>query len=176
MKSLVIIFAILASAFIQRVNAQENKKESYSKFSLTAGWGHYELINAGIQWNYSKRSSLSTYVGSNLGLNHNTSWAFGLSFDQVFFKPSSWKIKPGYSIGALAWTRDDDLYYFKSISLPIMILVAYPISPSLTARIESGVVFTSVSDSDRKQNVEAGYPDRYNANVRINIVYKLKRK
>ncbi len=176
MKRLVVILAIFGSAFIKNVNAQENSQKSYSKFSLTAGWGYYELVNAGLQWNYSKRSSLSTYVGSNLGLNHNTSWAFGLSFDQVFLKPSSWRIKPGYSIGALAWTRDDDLYYFKSLSFPIMAMVAYPISPSLTARIESGVIFCSVSESDRKQNVEAGYPDRYNGNVRINIVYKLKRK
>src|SRR4051812_44177395 len=105
---LTILILAIITTFIQRVNAQENKEGNNSRFSLTAGWGYYELVNAGFQWNYSKRSSLSAYLGSNLGVSQNTSWAAGLSFDQVFLKPTSWKIKPGYSIGVLAWTRDDD--------------------------------------------------------------------
>jgi hypothetical protein len=176
MKKLLSLCVLIIAGCILKGNAQVNEQETPGKFSLTAGWGYYELFNAGVQWKYSNRSSLSTYAGSNLGLNQNTSWEIGLSFDQVFLKPSNWKIKPGYSLGVLLWTRDDDRYYFKAASLPIMALIAYPISPSLTARIESGVIFSEVSESNRKQNVEAGYPDRINANFRVNVIYNLKHK
>lgn len=153
-----------------------NSLLAQDKFSLTAGWGKYELANMGIQWNYSKKSSLSAYAGTNFGLNNNTSWAFGLTFDQVYLKPVNWKIKPGYSIGAILWTRDDELYYFKTLSLPIMALLSYPISPKLIARVESGIVISKVSESDRKQNVEAGFPKRTDVNLRLNIIYKLRKK
>ena len=99
-----------------------------------------------------------------------------VSFDQVFFKPTDWIIKPGYSINVLYWTNENDLYYFETISFPFMMLLAYPLSPSLTIRIEGGIVISSTLESDRKQNVEAGYPDRFNGNLRINMVYKLPNK
>jgi hypothetical protein len=145
-------------------------------FSLTAGLGKYELLNVGAQWNFAKRSSFSVYGGSNLGLNNQTSWSAGLSFDEVFLKPLNWKLKPGYSLGAIYWTNEDELYLFRTLSFPIMALLAYPISPSLVIRLEGGVIYSSVLESDRKQNVEAGFPDRYNGNIRINLIYKLKRK
>ncbi len=147
-----------------------------TKISLTGGVGIYELANVGIQWNYSKRSSLSAYGGWNFGVSETTSWSTGLSFDQVFLKPAKWKIKPGYSVGILLWTSDDELYYFKTLSLPMMALLAYPVSPSLTIRVEGGVVLSDVAESDRKQNVEAGFPQRVNGNFRVNIIYKLGKK
>jgi hypothetical protein len=143
------------------------------KFSMTGGWGYYEAVNIGGQWNMSKTSSLSLYGGTNFGLNDKKLWTAGLSFDQTFEKPIVWKLKPGYSVGVLYWTSDDDLYYFTNISLPIMAILAYPVSESITVRAEGGIIFTSVRQSDRKQNVEAGYPDRHNGNVRLSIIYKL---
>jgi hypothetical protein len=145
-------------------------------FSFTAGLGHYELLNVGTQWNFGKRSSFSLYGGSNLGLSDETSWSVGFSYDEVFLKPRNWKLKPGYSLGAIYWTNDDALYFFRCASFPVMALLAYPISPSLTIRLEGGAVFSAVLQSDRKQNVESGYPDRYNGNIRINLIYKFKRK
>src|SRR6187551_104845 len=173
MKYLLIGFIATFTTFSQKIYAQETQSTKRSKFSVTGGWGYYELANVGVQWNYSKRSSFSVYGGSNLGLNQNTTWSLGVSFDQVFFKPTDWKVKPGYSISGLMWTNDNDFYYFKTISFPIMILLAYPLSPSLTVRLEGGIVLSSTLESDRKQNIEAGYPDRANANLRINMVYKL---
>jgi hypothetical protein len=147
-----------------------------SGFSLTAGIGKYELLNIGGQWNFAKRSSLSVFAGSNLGVNNKKAWAGGIYFDQVFIKPVNWKIKPGYSLGAIYWTQDDELYYFRTLSIPFMALLAYPVLPVLTVRAEGGIIFSSVLSSDRKQNVESGYPDRFNGNFRINLIYKLKGK
>ena len=73
------------------------------------------------------------------------------------------------------FVHNDELYLFRSVSFPVMALLAYPISKLLTLRLEGGAVLTSVLESDRKQNVESGYPDRFNGNIRINLIYKLKR-
>jgi hypothetical protein len=153
--------------------AGSNFTFAQSKFSLTGGWGYYERINIGAQWNFSKVSSLSLYGGTNFGLNDNTAWTAGLSFDQTFQKPIVWKLKPGYSLGLLYWTSDDDLYYFKNMSFPVMALLSYPVSNRIYLRAEGGLIFTAVMQSDRKQNVEAGYPDRFNGNVKLSIIYKL---
>jgi hypothetical protein len=146
------------------------------KFSLSAGWGFYEAANIGVQWNISDVSSLSLYGGTNFGLNSTTVWTAGLSFAQTFRKPIIWKLRPGYSLGLLYWTSDDELYYFKNLSFPLMIGLTYPVSEKLSVRAEGGAIFTSVMQSDRKQNVEAGYPDRHNGNVRLGIIYKLGAK
>lgn len=144
-----------------------------SKLSVTEGWGYYELTNIGVRYNFSEKSSLWLYGGTNFGLNNKTLWSAGLTFDQTFRKPLFWKLKPGYSLGALYWTSDDDLYYFRTLSIPAMVLLAYPISDSFTIRAEGGGLLNSVLTSDRKQNVEAGYPSRVNGNVRLTIIYKL---
>lgn len=144
-----------------------------SKFSLSAGWGYYEGANIGAQWNITEISSFSLYGGTNFGFNYSKVWTAGLSFAQTFKKPIVWKLKPGYSLGLLYWTSDDEMYYFKNISFPLMIGLTYPVSEKLSMRAEGGAIFTSVIQSDRKQNVEAGYPDRHNGNVRLSIIYKL---
>jgi hypothetical protein len=145
-------------------------------FSLTAGWGIYELFNLGGQWNFAKRSSLSAFAGSNLGLNDKKQWSAGLYFDQVFLKSIIWKLKPGYSLGTIYWTQDDELYYFQTLSFPFMAMLAYPVSPLFTIRAEGGVILSSVLVADRKQNVQSGYPDRFNGNFRLNLIYKLGKK
>jgi hypothetical protein len=143
-----------------------------NEFSLSVGWGYYELTNIAAQWNLSKVSSLSVYGGTNFGLNNKTEWSAGLSFDQTFQKPILWKLKPGYSLGLLYWTSDDELYYFKNMAFPIMALLSYPVSSSVSLRVEGGMIINAILQSDRKQNVEAGYPDRFNGNVKLSIIYK----
>jgi hypothetical protein len=164
LKTFIVLFLILAGSI---------PAYGQGKFSLSAGWGYYEATNIGAQWNISKISSLSLYGGTNFGVNYSKVWTAGLSFSQIFEKPIVWKLKPGYSVGLLYWTSDDELYYFKNLSFPLMIGLTYPLSEKLSVRAEGGAIFTSVMQSDRKQNVEAGYPDRHNGNVRFSIIYKL---
>jgi len=147
------------------------------KFSLTGGWGNYNMVNVGTQWNFSERSCLSVFAGSSLGWNGNTGWATGLSFEQVFLKSIiHWKLKPGYSLGTMYWTQNDELYYFETLSFPAMAILAYPISPKISIHAEGGGILNAVQTSDRKQNVEAGYPSRINGAIRLSIIYKLGKK
>ena len=156
--------------------ASSHLLSAQGKFSATAGWGYYEQINVGAQWNFSKKCSFSLYGGTNFGLGDKTIWTAGFSFDQTFLKPIVWKLKPGYSIGILHWTSDDDLYHFENMAFPIMAILAYPVSESLSARIEGGPVFNFNTESERKQNVEAGYPKRFNGNIRLSVIYRFGTK
>jgi len=162
-------FLILLFLNSKLLNAQ-------GKVSITEGWGYYELTNIGVRWNFSEISSLWLYGGTNFGLNNKTLWSAGLTFDQTFRKPLFWKLKPGYSLGALYWTSNDELYYFSTLSLPAMVFLVYPISESFMVRAEGGGVFNAVLSSDRKQNVEAGYPARANGNIRLSFIYNLGKK
>ena len=145
---------------------------SQSKFSATAGWGYYELVNIGAQWNITQISSLSAYAGGNMGPKEKQLWSAGLSFDQTFLKAIVWKLRPGYSLGMLYWTSNDDLYTFKNLAFPFMALLAYPISNAVIVKAEGGMILNAVLESERKQNVEAGFPDRVNGNVKLSIIYK----
>jgi hypothetical protein len=147
-----------------------------SKLSITEGWGYYELTNVGARWNFSEKNSLWLYGGTNFGFNDKTLWSAGLTFDHTYKKPLFWKLKPGFSLGTLYWTSNDELYYFKTLSLPAMVFLVYPISESFMVRAEGGGVFNAVLSSDRKQNVEAGYPARANGNIRLSFIYNLGKK
>jgi len=162
--------------FIIILTISGNVLLAQGKFSVTAGWGYYELTNIGARWNISEISSLSVFGGTNFGINDKKQRSAGLSFDQTFRKPLFWKLMPGYSIGTYYWTSDDDLYYFSSLAFPVMVLLSYPVSQSLSFRIEGGGIFNAVLVSDRKQNVEAGYPYRGNGNIRLGVIYKLGAK
>ena len=153
-----------------------NAASAQSKFSATAGWGYYELVNIGAQWNITQISSLSVYAGANIGTREKQLWSAGLSFDQTFLKPIVWKLRPGYSLGMLYWTSNDDLYTFKNLALPFMALLAYPVSNAVIVKAEGGMILNAVLESDRKQNVEAGFPDRFNGNVSITVIYKIGSK
>lgn len=144
-----------------------------NKFSISGGWGYYERVNIGAHWNFSGSSSVSLHGGSSFRFKDNTAYSAGLSFNQTFQKPVFWNLKPGYSMGLLSWTNEDDLYYFKSLSFPFMSHLDYPVSKLISARVEGGVIFNMVTESDRKQNVEAGYPLRLNANMRVKLIYKI---
>jgi hypothetical protein len=147
-----------------------------SKFSISEGWGYYELTNIGARWNFSEKSSLWLYGGTNFGFNNKTLWSAGLTFDHTFPKPLFWKLKPGFSLGTLYWTSNDEFYYFTTLSFPAMVFLVYPISESFMVRAEGGGVLNAVLSSDRKQNVEAGYPSRANGNVRLSFIYNLGKK
>jgi len=159
------------------ITANLPKTYGAGNFSLSAGWGNYNLVNVGIQWNYSEKSSLSAFYGTNFQWGDSKSQASGLSYKMVFRQSLiGWKIKPGFSIGTIYWTQDDELYYFKTLSFPAMAILAYPLSPKLSLHIEGGGIYNSVLVSDRKQNVEAGHPLRVNGIYRIGLIYKLGKK
>ena len=146
--------------------------QAQNSFSVTAGVGRYELTNVGVQWNCSAISSLSVFAGSNFGINNSTEWATGIFFNQIFRKPSSWKIKPGYSLRTIFWTHNDEFYLFKTMSFPILALLEYPVTKSLKIRAEGGFVLSTVMQSDRKQNVTAGYPKRFDGDFAVKLIYK----
>jgi hypothetical protein len=146
------------------------------RFSVSAGLGYYELINIGARWNVSELSSLSVFAGTNFWVNDKKLLATGLSYDHTFRNAHIWKLKPGYSIGVYYWTSDDDLYYFSSMAFPAMIMLSLPVSESLSFRVEGGGVLNAVLVSERKQNVEAGYPARGNGNGRVSVIYKFGAK
>jgi len=166
LSGIVFIFILLTTS---NLNAQ-------NEFSGSLGAGKYELINAGVQWKFAQTLSLKAYAGTNFGVDDKQLYAGGLSFIQVFQKSIlNWKIKPGYSVGAVYWTQDDELYYFETLSFPIMVLVEYPVLPNLAIRIEGGFVLSQNLVSDRKQNTTAGFPERFDENYQLSIIYKLNR-
>ena len=153
-----------------------NTLSAQGKFSVSAGWGYYELTNIGARWNVSELSSLSVFAGTNFGMNDKKLLATGLSYDHTFRNAHIWKLRPGYSLGACYWTSDDDLYYFSSIAFPAMVMMTFPVSQSILLRVEGGGVLNAVLTSERKQNVEAGFPARGNGNVRLSVIYKFGAK
>ena len=152
-----------------------NNLQAQKGFGLRAGIGNYDLGNAGISYQISKRASFELIGGTNFGLNQKTQWETGLYFNQVFLKPVVWRIKPGYSIGTLYWTFEDDFYKFKTITSPVLALLIYPLTSSLSIRAENGIAFSLVSESTRKQNVRAGFPDRINYACGLTFIYRINR-
>jgi hypothetical protein len=156
----------LSALAVYNLNAQE-------KFSLSGGWGYYELVNLGLHWNISETSSIRASAGTNFNFSDEKEFSAGLSFEHAYRKPVVWKIRSGYSIGTIFWTHDDDLYTFRNLSFPFMALLDYNLTRTLIVRAEGGIILNTTLVSERKQNVEAGYPDRLNGNVRISLICKL---
>lgn len=147
--------------------------DAQNGFALKAGVGKYELVNVGMQLNYAKTGYVSMHAGTDFGFNRSVQFNFGILAGQVFRKPAYWKIKPGYSLGLILWTHNDEDYFFRSLSFPAMLLVSYPVTSKLTVNIEGGVAFNLTLTADRKQNVTHGYPEYINSNYRFSILYKL---
>ena len=161
-----ILFFLLLFVYSNALSAQ-------GKLSLSAGWGYYELANIGIRWNISESSAISLFGGTNFNLNDSKMVSAGFGYDHSFSNDLIWKLKPGFSLGAFYWKSDDELYFFHSIAFPAMAMLTYPVSRSLFLRVEGGGILNAVLVSERKQNVEAGYPARVNGNFRVSIIYKL---
>ena len=147
---------------------------SQSSFSATAGVGFYELVNVGLEWKYSKISSLNLFVGNNFSSNPK-SWSTGGGFNQVFPNKKLGKFRLGYAISAIYWNYDDELYFFESISFQLMPSVSYLLNKKLSFRLEGGVNMTYTLTTDRKQNVTAGLPNRTNGNINFKCIYNLSK-
>ncbi len=150
-----------------------DEANAQSRYSVSAGVGRYELSHLAAHLHISSSCSFALIGGSNFGVNNNTQYSLGLAFDQTLFKSKEWKIKPGYSINTILWTRDDELYYFKTLSFPLMLSATYNHSSLISFRVEGGTTLSKTLVSDRKQNVTSGYPEYINGNFKLSVVYHL---
>jgi hypothetical protein len=164
----VVLILILFSVF-----CDEMKCEAQPHFVLTAGYGYYELLNAGAAWKYSEKSSIGAFYGTTLNYNDNKRRSFGLFYNHIYTKPVVWKIKPGFSFKALYWTQDDLDYFFSNAAFIGSIALNYDLSSRLNLLFEGGGVFNYVIETDRKQNTVAGSPVRVNGNYCISLRYNL---
>jgi hypothetical protein len=139
------------------------------------GIDNYQLAHVGFQYQISRISSFELFLGTNFHINKNKEWSTGLSFNQLYIKPIVGKLNPGYSIGTVYWVHEDELYRFENISFPLKVLLSYPLSNQLTIRGEAGAIYTYVITSDRKQNEEAGFPNRANFNFGFKLIYKFRK-
>lgn len=153
-----------------------NKANGQSHFSTSAGIGRYELTHLAIHLHISPSSSFSLLGGTNFGINNNKQFSVGFAFDQTLFNSKQWKVKPGYVIESVLWTSDDELYFFKTLSFPIMLNTTYYYSKVWSFRIEGGVAFNTVLESDRKQNVTSGFPLYFNGNYKFSVIYRLQNR
>jgi hypothetical protein len=144
-----------------------------SYFVLSAGYGYYELLNAGVAWKYSEKSSIGAFYGTNLNNGENKRRSLGLFYNHIYVKPIVWKIKPGFSFKGQYWTQDDVNYYFSNAAFIGNIALNYDLSSRINLLFEGGGVLNFVIETDRKQNTVAGAPVRWNGNYCISIRYNL---
>lgn len=165
----VVLFWILVPGIFSTASAQKT-------FDVTTGIGYYELIHLGVDWNYSAKSSIGLYAGTNFNINGIQRNSIGLSFRHIYAKPLIWKIQPGFSLKAQYWDQDDDNYYFNSISFLFQCALSYSLNNNLRVAVEGGGVLNSALETERKQNVIVGYPTRWNGNVTFSIRYRINKK
>lgn len=145
-------------------------------FDVVTGIGYYELVHVGVTWNYSAKSSLGLYMGTNFHAQGILRKAIGLSFTHIYLKPLLWKIQPGFSLKTQYWDQDDDNYYFTNISFLFQAVLSYPVNKNMRLVLEGGGVLNGAMDTERKQNITVGYPSRLNGNVAFSIRYRINKK
>lgn len=165
-KSGFILFCILIPGIFFRASAQKS-------FDVTAGIGYYELTHVGIAWNYSQKSALGLYGGTNFNREGIELTSIGLSYSHVYRKPLFWKLQPGFSLKAQYWDQDDDNYYFNNASFLFQGSMTYPFTDRLRVGLEGGGVLNFALETERKQNNTAGFPTRWNGNVCFSVRYRL---
>lgn len=148
---------------------------SQQSWDAECGLGYYELAHAGVHWNYSKKSSLEIYVGTNFNLNNMKMFSAGLGYHQVFIKPIFWKIRLGYSLKAQYWSQDDDEYFFSNFGV-IGEAGLYIQFGRILAGAEGGGILNYALQTERKQNLTVGSPSRANGNFDIVVRYRLSKK
>jgi hypothetical protein len=168
-KNRVILFCILMSGISFTAPAQKN-------FEASTGIGYYELLHIGVDWNYSAKSSIGLYAGTNFNAQGTQRKSIGLAYRHIYLKPLIWKIQPGFSFKTQYWNQDDENYYFNNVSFLFQAVLSYPVNNWLRLGIEGGGVLNYALETERKQNTTAGYPARWNGNGAFFIRYRLNRK
>ena len=156
------LFTAASSAFAQ------------DRFSFSAGYGYYETANAGANWHWSELSSMGIYAGTNFGRHDRKIRTIGVDYSRIYLKEIFWKLRPGFSIQAQYWSQDDENYWFSNIATLLHGVLQYPVSRSFQVNIEGGGVLNYAIETNRKQNTTAGFPNRWNGNFAVGIVYQIK--
>jgi hypothetical protein len=164
----VVLILILCSVFCDHMKCMGQKH-----FVFYAGYGYYELWNAGVALKYSEKSSIGAFYGTNFKNNDTKRKSLGLFYNRIYVKPIFWKIKPGFSFKAEYWTQDDLNYFFSNAAFIGSAALNYDLAPRLNLLFEGGGVFNYVIETDRKQNTVAGSPVRFNGNYCISLRYNL---
>jgi hypothetical protein len=168
-KSTIFLSCFFLTGIIFSASAQK-------KFDVATGIGFYELVHVGVAWNYSAKSSVGLYMGTNFNAQGIHRKDIGLSFTHIYIKPLVWKIQPGFSLKAQYWDQDDVNYYFTNLSFLFQGVLSYSVNSSLRLVMEGGGVLNAALETERKQNTTVGYPARWNGNVAFSIRYRINKK
>lgn len=167
--------AVLALGIALSLFLPGRQAMAQSKLCLEAGMGYYELVHVGAYWNYAERSSVGLYAGTNFRYKERNNYSAGLAYHNVMLF-SLWKIHPGFSIKAQYWSQDDENYFISNLSFIGNASLNLPIGDHWLISAQGGGVLNYTLQTDRKQNVTAGYPARANGNYCLNVRYKIGKK
>lgn len=170
LKALSFRFALLAITLIYVLPASAQQS-----WEAECGIGYYELMHVGIFWNYSQKSALAIYAGSNFKLNNKKMMSAGLAYHQVFIKPLLWKIRPGFALKGQYWSQDDESYLFTNLAFIGQAGLYVQLNRFLVGA-EGGGVLNYALQTERKQNITAGSPSRANGNYNFSIRYRLSKQ
>ncbi len=143
------------------------------RFAVEVGWGYYEVSHAGVAYHFNDRAALDLFAGGGLAWDAKT-LSFGAGF-RHHVGPPFWTIQAGWDVKALYWTQSDANYDWKSMSFVLGAYAVRDLDRRLSLKLDAGVALTGALESDRKQNENFGSPQRWNASVCLELVYRLGR-
>jgi hypothetical protein len=141
------------------------------RFSVELGWGYYEVTHAGLAYHFTDRAALDVFAGGGLAWDAKTISA-GLGFRHHVGGPIK-TIQAGWDVKALYWTQSDANYEWKNMSFVLGAYAVRELDRRLSLKLDAGVALTAALESDRKQNENFGSPQRWNASICLELVYRL---
>ncbi len=143
------------------------------RFAVEVGWGYYEVAHAGVAYHFNSRAALDVFGGGGLAWDAKT-LSFGAGF-RHHVGPPFWTVQAGWDVKALYWTQSDANYDWKNVSLVLGAYAVRELDRRLSLKLDAGVALTGALESDRKQNENFASPQRWNASVCLELVYRLGR-
>ncbi|HET8541129.1 MAG TPA: hypothetical protein VFL83_14740 [Anaeromyxobacter sp.] len=144
---------------------------AWSRFSVHAGWGYYEVSHAGASYHLGPRAALGLFGGWGLGRSEQDG-TLGVSYAHAVLAPA-WGWQPGWAAKAIYWTQSDPNYDWKNLSLVLGPRFVADFGDGLRLALDAGVALTFALESDRKQEFNFGSPTRWNGSVCLEIEYRL---
>jgi hypothetical protein len=141
------------------------------RFSVTAGWGYYEVSHVGAAYHFSERAALALFGGYGVGPS-DQGVTIGTAFSHALFGPI-WGFQPGWDVKAIYWTQSDENYDWKNLSLVLGPRLEADLGNGLRFALDAGVALSFALESDRKQDFTFGSPTRWNGSVCLEIGYRL---
>ncbi len=141
------------------------------RFAVEVGWGYYEVTHAGVAWHMTDRAVLDLTAGGGLAWDAKTVSA-GLGFRHDV-GGRFWTVQAGWDLKALYWTQNDSNYDWKNLTFVLGPYVTRELDSRLALKLDAGVALSMALDSNRKQDVNFGNPQRWNGSVCLELVYRL---